>query len=455
MNKNLLTIIFLLCTSISFAQDKMTLKGEMSDYTGEQFLLLTGDNGGVFIVDSATVNSDGIVEFTWEGSPGFYRMVNKGESIDIRIHKRSFSFALAGDIKNGDLQFVDNDENYEYQYYLSEFSILNESILTLRDELIALSEKDSLYKEKYSEFKKLKKAKRNLLKDLWGGHIDSWSARFALAQQELIPDIKLKGKKADEYYLKHFFDYFAFSDSLLSGTPVYYEKFAKYLKAHKLDKLIENQNYGKIKEVIGNLFWLTELDPGSQKYMANYLMNRFPEEDYSEVYHIVSDAYRVLNTCEYMLNSKTIKRRINNFKSIKKGWQVPDIPLYHTQDERIQNLTNVNSELTLLIVWSGSCEHSIDMLSQITELYYLYKEMGLEVVAVSLDSNLNYWKSTVLMGDYPWINSCDTEGLQGSVANQLNIFVTPSLFLIDSSLKTIALPQTFFQLEKKLAEIFR
>jgi hypothetical protein len=455
MYRKQFTIIFLLISQLVFGQDKMSLKGEMPDYKGEKFLLLTGDDGGVFIVDSAVVNSNGIIEFAWEGTPGFYRISNKKDNLDVRIDNTKFTFVLSGTIKDGELQFPENNENYEYQYYISEFSILNESILDLRNQLLNLNPKDSLFKEKYSAFKKLKKNKRNLLKDLWGTHIDSWSARFALAQQELVPDIKLKGQKSDEYYLKHFFDYFAFSDSLLTGTPIYYEKISKYLKAHKIQELIHKENYRKIKEVIGNLFWLTELDPGSQKYMANFLMNRFPEDKNEEVYHIISDAYRVLNTCEYILNTKTINRRIANFKSIKKGWQVPDIPLYHTNNGKIQNLTNVNSDITLLIVWSGSCEHSVNMLSQISEVYYLYKDLGLEVVAVSLDNNLNYWQSVVSIGNYPWINACDTDGLQGTVANQLNVFVTPGMFLIDSSLKTIALPQTFFQLEQKLNEILK
>lgn len=454
MYRKLLTILFFLVSLVAIGQDKMSLKGEMLGYKGENFLLLSGDDGGVFVVDSARVDFNGEIRFNWEGPPGFYRIANKNNKIDFKIDRNDFWFSLSGSMEDGELQFPENDENYQYQYYLSEFSILNESIEDLREDLLDLNEKDSLFKEKYSEFKNLKKSKRNLLKDLWGSHLDSWSARVALAQQELIPDVKLKGQKANEYYLKHFFDYFAFSDSLLTGTPVYYDKVSKYLKAHKINELIGSGNYKEIKELIGNLFWLTELNPGSQKYMANYLMNRFPAEEYFEVYHIVSDAYRVLNTCEYVLNTKTIKRRINNFKAITKGWQVPDIPLYHTNNGRVQNLSNVNSEVTLLIVWSGSCKHSVNMLSQISEIYYTYKELGLEVVAVSLDSNLNYWKSAVMNGAYPWINSCDTDGLHGTVASQLNTFVTPSMFLIDSSLKVIALPHTFFQLEQNLNEIF-
>lgn len=454
MYRKLFVIYLLFLSQLSFGQNTMSIIGEMPDYIGEKFLLLKGDDGGVFIVDSAVVKSNGFIEFKWEGSYGFYRISNKVDKIDVKISDNRFTFTLSGKINEGDLQFVQNDENYEYQYYLSEFKRLNGLILGLQEELKNLSERDSPFKNKYEDFKRFKKDKRNLLRDLWSTHIDSWSARFALAQQEIIPDVKLTEQKSNEYYLKHFFDYFAFSDSLLSGTPVYYEKISRYLKAQKIDQLIKNERYGEVKEVLGNLFWLTELDPNSQKYLANYLMSMYPESFNDKVYHIIADLYRILNTCEYVLNSKTIKRRINNFKSIGENWQLPDIPLYHSSDGRIQNLTNVNSEITLLLIWSGSCEHSVKLLSQISELYFLYKDLGFEVVAVSLDTNLNYWQSVVSNNNYSWINACDTDGLQGTVADQLNIFVTPSMFLIDSSLKTIAIPQTFFQLEKKLNDIF-
>jgi hypothetical protein len=294
-----------------------------------------------------------------------------------------------------------------------------------------------------------------MLKDLWVNQIDnSWSARFAVAQQELLPDLKLKSKKAEEYYLKHFFDYFTFSDSLLVGTPVYYEKIGKYLKAQNIDELIANENYRKVKEIVGNLFWFTELKPEYQKYLTNYLMNRYPEEEYKKVYHIVADAYKVLNTCEYVLNTKTIQHRINNVKSQEKGWIVPDVDLYHSKDGRVQTLSAVNSELSLLVIWSGSCDHSIELLNRIKSIYSVYKPLGLEVVAVSLDHNLNFWNEILENYDFPWINSCDTDGLKGKTASQFNVYVTPAMFLIDQSLKTVAMPLTFFQLEKVLNEKF-
>ena len=455
MKGKLLILVFLLFVKIPVAQIQMKLVGEIPDYKGETFLLLRGDNGGVFVVDSSIVNSNGILEYTWDGAPDIYRIANDKSKLDFKINKENFRFKLKGKIEDGDIEFAENDENYEYQYYLSEFSILNESILEQREYLLTANPSDDNYKTSYNEFKRLKKEKRNLLKDLWGTHIDSWSARLALAQQELIPDIKLQGEKADEYYHKHFFKYFAFSDSLLIGTPVYYEKIGRYLNFHKMDTLIANDNFKKIGEVIGNLFWLTELDPPSQIYLTNYLVNRYPEEQYEKIYELVIANYRILNTCEYVLSSRTIRNRLNVSKSIKKGWQVPDVNFYHSTDGRVQSLSEVNSEVTLIVVWSGSCKHSVDMLTQLSDLYYTYKDLGLEIVAISLDHNLNYWRQAISYNGYPWINACDTGGLTGTTAEQLSIYATPSMFLIDPNLKTVAIPQTYFQLERQLDEVFR
>jgi len=455
MFQKLLVITFLVLTNTVFAQNQMSVNAEFSDYRNENFMLLQGDDGGVFVVASASTNTNGKLNFNWDGEPGFYRISGKDGYVDFKMNENKLEFSLTGNLKNGDLRFPDGDENNQYQYYMSEFSILNGTISELHKDLKNRNEKDSIYKVLFADYKKVKREKRSLLKDLWGSHIDSWSARFALAQQELMPDVKLKGQKAEDYHLKHFFDYFAFSDSLLTGTPIYYEKIGKYLKNQNLEKLIDNGNYKKIKDVIGNLFWLTELDPDSQKYLANYLMNKYSEDNYSEVYHIVTDAYRVLNTCEYVLNTRTIRNRINNYKQINKNWQAPDIPLYHSLDGRIHSLSDVNSELTLVVVWSGSCRHSIEMLNEISNLYYTYKDLGLEVVAVSLDNNLNFWKEIISYNDFPWINACDTDGLNGTVASQFNVYVTPSLFLMDPSLKIVDVPQTVFQLEKKLMEVFK
>ena len=371
------------------------------------------------------------------------------------ISTPDFHFSLDGKPEVGELRFPDNDKNNQFQYYLSEFELLNRSINSLRETLLTLNERDSLYNELRSQFRRVRKEKRGLLRDLWRTHLDSWPARMALAQQELIPDLKLRGKSYDDYYQKHFFDYFAFSDTVLQATPVYYEKIGRYLKAQHIEELIKQENYKKINIVISKLFWLTELEPTSQKYVANYLMNRYSEKQYPEIYHLIVDAYKVLNTCEYVMGNKIIQRRMINSRGNIAGWLVPDVQLPHSLDGRIQTLSDVNSDLTLLVIWSGSCVHSREMLEQIKYLYPEYHELGLEVVGISLDNNLNYWHEMVSQNYYPWINACDTDGLKGTTANLFNIYVTPSMFLINPSLKTVAVPQTLFQLEKELGEFFK
>lgn len=455
LNNKILAFVFLMITQTVFGQMQLKLTAEMPDCKNEQFLLLQGDEGGTFVVDKANVSDNGILSFSWEGSYGFYRLLGETGKIDFMISTSDFQFSLDGKPEVGELRFPDNDENNQFHYYLSEFGVLNQNVDVLREKLNGLNERDSTYKELHFQYKKVQKEKKVLVKDLWRTHIDAWPARMALAQQELIPDLKLKGKAYDDYIQKHFFDYFAFSDSVLQATPIYYEKIGKYLKVQHIDDLIKAESYKKINDVISKLFWLTELEPTSQKYLANYLMNRYPEKDYPEIYHSTVDAYKVMNTCEYVMGNRVIQNRMRNSHLNKAGWLVPDLPLNNSLDGKIQSLSDVNSDLTLLIIWSGSCVHSRVMLERIKDLYPEYNELGLEVVAVSLDNNLNYWQQMVSQNYYPWVNACDTDGLNGVTADQFNIYLTPSMFLIDPSLKTVAVPQTFFQLEKELMEFFK
>ncbi len=221
MNRNSLVIVFLFLSQLVHGQIQLELTAQMPDCKNENFLLLSGDEGGVFVIDEAIVAENGMLSFSWEGDYGFYRLQGDLGKIDFFVNTNFFNFSLDGKPKGGELRFPDQDENNQFHYYLSEFQMLNESIKTTREEISNLNEKDSLYKELNTQFRKFKKEKKALLRDLWGDHIDSWPARMALAQQELIPDAKVKGKKYDEYYLKHFFDYFAFTDTVLQATPIY------------------------------------------------------------------------------------------------------------------------------------------------------------------------------------------------------------------------------------------
>ena len=456
MRIRLFTCFFLLLTQFVFAQEQIHLKMKLTDYPKQKFLLLTGDEGGVYLLDTLQADYFGNIDYKWQGEFGFYRLQRGDDFIDFRMNQAEYEFSLEGNFSEGELVFPQGDENNQYQYYKTEFDLLNQDLHDYQEKLQNLTQSDSLYKLTYTAYKNQKKAKRDLMKDLWNRHIDnSWAARFALAQQELCLDFDANKQKAKQYQIKHYFDYFSFSDSLLCGTPIYYEKIGKYLELQDFDRLVMDQNLKKIKQIIETLFWFSELDPASQKYLANYLMNKYPEEEYEEVYHIILDAYKVLNACEYVLSSKVIQNRVKRYRNMRIGQQVQDIELINCLDERIQSLGNVNSDLTLLIMWSTDCDQSIRLLNRIKTLYPFYNELGLEIVAVSLDRNMRHWHQMVQDNSYNWVNACDSDGLMGKTASSFNIYVTPTMFLIDQSLRIVSMPQTYFQLEKKLNEVFK
>jgi hypothetical protein len=75
-------------------------------------------------------------------------------------------------------------------------------------------------------------------------------------------------------------------------------------------------------------------------------------------------------------------------------------------------------------------------------------ENKLEIIAVSIDENLEEWEHYISTNDFEWINVRESKGWDGTVAASYSIFSTPTIFLLDKTRKITAKPNDWKELEK-------
>ncbi len=444
-----LSFIFLLISLNAFSQQQMTLSVKVENHISEQFYLQGGSEMGLVTIDSSRVKAFGTLFIQWKGRPDFYRLSDgKGHFLDFRMTNSSLSFEIKGRFSDAEYIFDSEDKNNQVQYYLSEFDYYKSEAESLAKAYNQAQADDQ--KEVEKTYKTLQKESENLIKDLWSKRTNDWSLQLALAHADRLPDLDNKIKTGP--FIDQFFEYFDFTDSLIVGSPCFYAKLDRFFDSKQMQYLIESNDSKEIELAIQHIFWLSEVNNHAQECLMNYLLNRFPHKTHASIHEQVIKTYKMANSCEYVLASKSMRERMENDKSFTKGSKAPDFVLSNCLNLNLESFSKVNSDLTLLIVWSAHCEESLDLLTRINRLYHTYQEKGLEVVAISIDHNLMAWENFVEEHNYSWVNACDKAGLKSEFAMAYNITSTPNMFLISADQILVSKPLTFYQLKREIED---
>lgn len=443
----ILLFIFLFISFSAISQEQMTLSLKAKDHVSEQFYLHMGNDMGIVTIDSSRVKASGVLLFNWEGEPGVYRLSdNDGHLIDFRMERSNMAFEIKGNFAETELIFESGDKNNQFQYYLSELEYYKAEAKRIGESYKNASESDK--KETLKTYKDIQKEYKDFVKDLWSKKGENWSLQLALAYADRMPNLNEKSKS--KYFVDQYFQHFDFSDSLLVGTPCFYNKLDRFFETGEIQTLLERNDSKDIEMMVQQIFWHSEVNKYAQECLVNHLMAKYSATKFSNLYASVLKVYKLANSCEYVMASRNMRSRIENDKNFTIGSNAPDFVLENCMNINLESLSKVNSDLTLLIAWSAHCDGSVELLDKIERLYETYRKKGLEVVAISIDNNIGSWENFVNERAYTWVNACDKAGLKGEFANAYNLTATPAMFLVSSDLKLLAKPVTFYQLKKEV-----
>ena len=85
--------------------------------------------------------------------------------------------------------------------------------------------------------------------------------------------------------------------------------------------------------------------------------------------------------------------------------------------------------------WCGPCRLNNPKLK---ELYAAYKDKGLEIIGVSLDTDTRRWTDAIAKDGLPWIQVSSLKGWKCPVASLYGVSVVPAIFVIDANGNIIA-----------------
>ena len=120
---------------------------------------------------------------------------------------------------------------------------------------------------------------------------------------------------------------------------------------------------------------------------------------------------------------------------------------------RTFHLDSLKGKYVLLDFWASWCKPCREENPNIGKAYRLYRKRNIEIVSVSLDSNMHQWKMALDNDNLYWQNVSDLKEWKSPVVDKYKITALPFNVLIDTTGKIIAADLRGRNLTMKLNEV--
>ena len=152
--------------------------------------------------------------------------------------------------------------------------------------------------------------------------------------------------------------------------------------------------------------------------VADSLMTVWPESRYVKA--LDKEATRRMQLMELQV-------RIDNAEET--GYVDIELPDATGKKVKLSDV-DASSKLVLLYFWAATDEQKMFNLDALVPLYEEFHGRGLEIFAVSLDIDKTDWATVVKNQKLPWINVCDTRGIQSPYLGFYGVTALPRIAFI-------------------------
>ena len=442
MKKLATTFIFLSLSLIVFGvglKPGYQIKGNIKGITNADVLLANYYGDKQYLKDTAHADAAG--NFVFEGKKtlpgGIYLVVTPRKNyFEIIIDKEQF-FSFETDTLNfiKSMKIKGSADNILFYDYLKEGILVQQKMDSLTRSLAGVKTKTDTTAT-YDAMKK------------WNAHINEYRNQFIKDYPETflaklfksIPDPEvpkapiLPNGRPDSiwtyyYYRNHCLDNVDFGDNRMLRTPVFYQKFEKFITQTvpqipdtiilEADKLIERSRSDS--EMFKYVVWWVTYHYETSKIMG-----------LDAVFVHMIEKY--VQTDQTWWNDSTTKAKlIERAKKISPnliGNKAPDLKMLDMYMNPI-DMNEIKSDGLIFIFWDPTCGHCK---KEIPKLDSLYKELlrpnGVEVWGVNLEGDQKEWMDYVNEHHLEWINVWDPYNTT-NFRKTYDIYSTPVIYVLD------------------------
>lgn len=120
-------------------------------------------------------------------------------------------------------------------------------------------------------------------------------------------------------------------------------------------------------------------------------------------------------------------RNYDNIKTEEVGFLDIELPNYLGEQVKLSTVAEGKAVLVSFTAYQADWSPALNI--ELAELYEKYRNNGLEIYQVSLDSDMHFWKNA--SSNLPWVCVRDPQSVYSQIAGMYNVKQLPALFLID------------------------
>ncbi|MCL2510720.1 MAG: TlpA family protein disulfide reductase [Bacteroidales bacterium] len=451
--KNITILLVLILPFAAFGQ-RLTVSLSCPDDARTLYLYqMWGENQ--MLVDSAQQNTTtGKYEFRHsENMPtGLYNVRSGKKNAFIILNdaekKLELSFCFNNPIQT--MKVVRSTENAVYYDFMRVDEGLWKAIGALEAAVVRYPQNEAFFDTLAQKYHRLQNERLTMIDDVQRLYPDSYTAKIVATHRTPFLNAHWNKATRSKVMREDFFYNINMGDTMLLRSDVYIEKAVRYMELYMNPDASYEVLQHELTIAIDKILSACSQNKQVFAFMLEYLTAVAAEYHFNTILEHLSENW--MNDDCNDPSEPRLQIRIKNYQKLTIGTQAPSFAV-RDRDGKVLTLEDIPAEYVLIIFYVSTCAHCRQMMPHIVEKRRQLSEEKLEIIAISIDENLEDWERYISTNDFEWINVREAKGWDGAVAAAYSIFSTPAMFLLDNPRKIIAKPNDWSELKKVMEKI--
>lgn len=392
-----------------------------------------------YVVDSTQVDAKGNFTFSKkEGYPmGQYYAVFNNNAVSFVFflgEDQEFSIIGNADNLNGTLTFDGSKDNSAFLERIKYAGIMNPKFNDINAKLANATEGSPEHKMLSDQQAKNSAEWKGYLNEIYTKYANTLYVKYTKATQNPTLNTEISREKAAVQYRKEYWDDVDLMDRRLLRTDVIENKLNNYFD--KLTPQIHDSIYKSAAILLNR-----KQHPEYTKFLTNYIMFKYdPKEttlmDPQYVYVNMVQKHYSKEQAFWMdtMQIYSIQRRAHEMSNSLMGQKGPDV-IANDQFGKPQSIYEKTADYIIVYMYAPSCEHCQEQTPKLVSWYNEWKNKGVDVYAIALDTDDKEWKDYIAKTGMKFTNVYDSTNK--SIYAKYFVDVTPELYVLNPERKII------------------
>lgn len=407
-------------------------------------------------VDSASMNANGQVIFQNNSpyKPGFYLaffannntlqfLVDQDQTFSMKTQANNLINSM---IVEGSL---DNQLLYENLKYEASYQV---RVQPVSQRLRGMQKTDPNYPAVKAQQDQILQERKAYLEGVFSKHPNALFTKFKSAGQNPVvadvrrPDGTLDNAAKVYRFRTQFWDNVDFNDERLLYTPVIANKLKRYITQ------LTPQHPDSINKAANYLIQKALNYPEYYKFFANWItLNYEPSKttlmDPEAVYVNMIQNYFTYDRAFWSDSAEVyaLQLRAHEMAASLVGKKAPDV-ISTDLNGQTKSIFEIKAPYIIVYMYNPTCEHCMEQTPKLVQFYRQWKNQGVEVYGIAIDTNDAEWRAYVAKTGMSWINVFDPTNQ--SIYAKYFVDNTPEIYVLNPDRTIIAKNLKVYQIEE-------